>query len=197
MFRTAWAIAAAASALLLAPTAFAQSSSADYRTRCEDDFHKSLAYTYLTGKPARTVEEIVTGGAKKLEINKAPLQAKLQRDSDRFRGAGFVSIPFSAVTAYARLSYTPVDDASASALVVCHYALKTSAKSWGNFQLSDLKALYGRRMEGITKGHTTSVRLGGSAPPAGYRTSTVAIAIVVHRNSTTPTVKLGLKTERR
>jgi hypothetical protein len=98
------------------------------------------------------------------------------------------------VSVYARLLYSHLKPKGQTDITVCHYALRESAPSWGRFEMTDLKAITGRTLSGVSS--STSVRLGGSAPPAGYRPSTVAVAFVVNFGDT-PTVRLQLKSERK
>lgn len=195
MHKRAIGALAGAATLFAAFAAQAQSSSKDALKTCDSPDIKAAAFTYLTGKPSKSAwDQLVTGGNKKLEIDKGGLTATLVKDSSDYTVSAFVSVPFTAIRAYARLLYSPVKNHKKTDITVCHYALKETAKSWGSFEVGDLKPVFGRTLGGITA--PTSVRLGGSAPPSGYRSSTVAVILVVNFGDT-PTVKLELKSERK
>ena len=190
------AFASALAVLGAAASAEAQTSSKDLKAECDGKYYKAAAYAYLTGKKVDkpTWDDMFTTGKKKLELDKSPLEATLLRDSSDYRTAAFVSIPFTAVGMYARLVYTPVKNPAKVELDVCHFALKSSAKSWADFEVGDLKALFGRSFE-AEKG-AVSVRMGGSAPPSGHRESTVTVVWVTAFGDT-PTIKLELRSEKK
>lgn len=182
-----YALSAAATlcALLALPSqANAQERSEAWTRECESHTQlKRLAYHYLTGRsiPFNTNPrdpesvELITDVSKKLEINKSPVRHTFI--GTRAYHAGAVSFPFVANSSYARFSYT--GSGPTEYLYVCHYALKTTAKSWASFEPSDLKALMGRVLIRSRANEEVSVRLGGTKPPAGYRTSTI-VAVLAH-----------------
>jgi hypothetical protein len=175
--------------------ASAQTASRDETKTCETAHYKAAAYTYLTGKPAKSSwDRMETTSSRKLEIDKSALDATLVKDGSDYTVSAFVSVPFSAVSAYARLLYSHLKAKGHTEITVCHYALRESAPSWGRFEMTDLKAITGRTLSGVSS--STSVRLGGSAPPKGYRPSTVAVAFVVSFGDS-PTVRLQLESERK
>ena len=180
---------------LWAGSASAQTSSKDATKDCDGDYYRSIARAYLTGKSVTTVH-VATAGSKKVELDKTALSTSLPKDTTDYVTSAFVSIPFTAVTIAARLVYTATKNAPHSDLTVCHFALKDTAKSWGDFEKSDLKALTGRHLGGIKEGTSASVRMGKAQPPSGYPSSTVTVALVTHFNHGTPTVKVQLKSEK-
>ncbi len=183
---------------LSSSSAFAQAHSKDATRACDGSYYRNAAYAYLTGKRVKpNWDSMFTAGAKKLAINGPSLTTTLSRDRSDYTVHAGVSLPFTAIRSFARLTYTPVKNHTKSDITVCHYALKSSAKSWGSFQMSDLKSLFGRDLGGIRGKESVSVRLGGKRPPEGYRTSTVAVVFVTHFNDGTPTIKMRLASTRR
>lgn len=195
MHKTIACTGLAAALSLLAGSSLAQTSSQDHAAQCEKGVDlKNAVYHYLTGKPANLHSiELFTKGSNKLEINKSPLRFDVA--NMRAYMAGTVSVPFTATSSYARLRFK--NSGKTDPVSVCHYALKSSAKSWGSFQPSDLKAIFGRMFLNIRPGEEVSVRLGGARPPAGYRTSTVVLVVAHPVLGDRYAIEQQLKTERR
>lgn len=178
---------------LVPVAAYAQATSRE--ADCGDDRVKRVARAYLTGEeePQATWIEMLTAGAKKLAIDADALEVVLPKATKDKRQSALVTIPFTATNVIARLTYTPVKDHKKAELVVCHYALKKTAKSWAGFELAELTPLFGRVLGGVTG--PANVRLGGAPVPEGHRASTVAVVLVWHDGPTTPTVKLRLESQ--
>ena len=194
-------ITLALTVLLLSSTAAAQGRSNDARRKCDQNQkYRDLVYSYLTGKKQSSSKDrnLLTRGRKRLKINgpALTLSTSINPVHKVMTGAA-VSIPFTAVKSYAKLSFELINGKDTD-IMVCQYALKSSA-GWAKFKPRDLRAIHGRHLSRFGNRTPVSVRVGKKRPPRGYRTSTVLLIDVLAnwRYSTKRTLKnLRLKTSR-
>jgi hypothetical protein len=177
-------------ALTVSAEAHAQTKSMDGKTSCAGKWYAAAAHRYLTGKGSSD-GPIATTETKRLEIDGKSVSGKVEPKST----TAFVSIPFTALSVFANFlvqADKPIDQ-----LVVCHFALKSSAKSWASFEPGDLQATEGRVLQGIKANESVKVRLGGSAAPEGYRPSTVALAFIGNGGSEPMTATVTVKSAKK
>ena len=181
--------------------ALAQGRSFDARAACDRDaVYRDLVYSYLTGKrqtKSRHINLLTTGG-NRVKINSASktLSTFINKHTRTMTGAA-VTLPFTAVKSYAKLSFELVGGKNTQ-LKVCQFAVKDSA-SWVSFKPSDLKAVYGRSLSRFGQSTAVTLRVGKKRPPRGYRTSTVLMVDVegVHDLTRVRTLKnIRIKTSR-